>query len=270
MGDQSVTRKLAAILYADVDGYSRLTGADEEGTHKTLSEHLDLVTTSIENHKGRVVHFAGDAVLAEFDSLVDAVTCATVAQKELRDRNDQLPVDRKLQFRMGINLGDVIVDRDDIFGDGVNVAARLENIAEPGGIAVSGIVYQQVKNKVEYIFDDLGEHTVKNIAEPVSAYRIRIDPDDQLIRMANPIRRAVWRGAAIAAAIILVLEVAAYGTWYQFIREPSPVELVRKASAEAQARLTLNPLPKEINTNGINYRPVWAQSLNPMDMIVSG
>ena len=147
---------------------------------------------------------------------------------------------------MEINLGDVIVDRNDIFGEGVNVAARLENIAEPGGIAVSGSVFQQAKNKVEYIFDDLGEHTVKNIAEPVGAYRIRIDPNDQPIRKANPIRRAVWRGAGIAAAIILVLEVAAFGTWYQFIREPSPVELARKVSAEAQARLTLNPLPKEI------------------------
>lgn len=243
---KGVTRKLTAILYADVEGYSRLTGADEEGTHKTLNEHLDLVTSGIESHRGRVVHFAGDAVLADFDSVVDAITCATEVQKQLRTRNEKFPNGRKLEFRMGINLGDVIIDRNDIYGEDVNVAARLESIAEPGGIVVSGNLYQQVKNKVDYVFDDLGAHAFKNIAEPVTAYRVRIDPDDKSLSISDPIRRARWKAAGLAVAIILIVEAVALGAWYQFIREPSPAELARKTSAEAKARLALKQIPIDL------------------------
>jgi len=171
MAQGTITRKLAAILYADVAGYSRLTGADEEGTHRTLDAYLDAFTASIKSHDGRVVHYAGDAVLAEFTSVVAALTSAAAVQRELEARNRDHPDDRKLRFRIGINLGEVIVDRDDIYGDGVNIAARLESLAEPGGICISGSVHDQVKGKLDLEFEDLGEQTVKNIAVPVRVWR---------------------------------------------------------------------------------------------------
>ena len=137
MASDQYERRLAAILYADVAGYSRLTGLDETGTHKILSACLDAFTDLIETYGGKVVHFAGDAILAEFRTVADAVSCAIAVQEDLRSRNAEYPEDRRIQFRIGINLGDVIVDRDDIFGDGVNVAARLESLAQPGGICIS-------------------------------------------------------------------------------------------------------------------------------------
>ena len=175
MAQETVKRKLAAILYADVAGYSRLTGEDEEGTHETLSASLDAITASIEGHGGRVVHFAGDAVLADFASVVTALTCAVEIQRELKARNADVPDERKLQFRIGINLGDIIVDRNDIYGDGVNIAARLESLADAGGICISGPAYDQVKRKLNLRYEDLGEQTVKNIAEPVRTYRVRLE-----------------------------------------------------------------------------------------------
>ena len=135
--EEKIPRKLAAILYADVAGYGRLTGEDEEGTHRVLSEYLDLFTASIEGYEGRVVHFAGDAILAEFPGVSQALTCAAAVQRDLQARNAALPDERRVRFRTGVNLGEVIVDRDDLYGDGVNVAARLEALAEPGGICVS-------------------------------------------------------------------------------------------------------------------------------------
>ena len=251
--DPKLTRKLAAILYADVDGYSRLTGTDEEGTHNTLGRHLDIVTDTIQAHRGRVVHFAGDAVLAEFDSVVDAVTCAMTAQSELKKNNDNLPDEKKLQFRMGINLGDVIVDRNDIYGEGVNIAARLENIAEPGGIAISESIYQQVKNKVDYIFDDLGDHIVKNIADPVSTYRIRIDPNDEPVKRVDPVKRALWRGIAATAVLIIGVELITFGVWHQFFKPIDPETLALKRKQEYEARLTVQPLPASL-TPGTKFR----------------
>lgn len=168
-----VTRKLTAILYADVAGYSRLTGADEEGTHKALSNHLDTMTEAIERHGGRVVHYAGDAVLADFGSVVSAVGCAVQVQSELALRNANSKDALKLEFRIGINLGEVIVDRDDIYGDGVNIAARLESLADPGGICVSASVFDQVKGKLDLGFEDMGLQKMKNIAEPVRAYAVK-------------------------------------------------------------------------------------------------
>jgi TolB-like protein/class 3 adenylate cyclase len=169
----TLPRKLAAILYADVAAYSRLTGKDEEGTHRQLSRYLDLISSKVEACQGRVVHYAGDAVLADFASVTTAVDCAVDIQEELADRNSLIPDDRKVQFRMGINLGDVIVDRDDIYGDGVNIAARLESLARPGGICVSGSVYEQVRKRTDLAFEDMGEHSVKNIEAPVHIYAIK-------------------------------------------------------------------------------------------------
>ncbi len=167
-------RKLAAILYADVAGYSRLTGEDEEGTHRKLSEYLDLISGVIEQHQGKVVHYAGDAVLADFSTVTDALTCATSIQNELSDRNRDLPDGRKVQFRIGINLGEVIVDRDDIYGDGVNVAARLESLADAGGVCISDAVRSAIGNKLPLDYEFMGEQSVKNIKEPIRAYQVRL------------------------------------------------------------------------------------------------
>ena len=135
--EERLPRRLAAILYADVAGYSRLTGEDEDATHRSLSEYLDLISSTVDQHRGRVMHYAGDAVLAKFDAVIDALSGAVAIQNALQVRNRELPDERKVQFRIGINLGDVIEDREDIYGDGVNVAARLESLADPGGICIS-------------------------------------------------------------------------------------------------------------------------------------
>jgi len=172
-------RKLAAILYADVAGYSRLTGEDEEGTHRRLSEYLDLIRDAIEGHQGRVVHYAGDAVLADFGTVTEALACSTSIQRELASRNQDLPDERKLQFRIGVNLGEVIVDRDDIYGDGVNVAARLEGLAEPSGICISDSVRTAVGKKLDLSYEFMGEQKVKNIEEPVRAYRVIVKGEEK-------------------------------------------------------------------------------------------
>ena len=160
-------------MYADVAGYSRLTGADEDATHRKLSECLDLISTIIERHRGRVMHYAGDAVLSMFEAVVDALSCAAAIQEDLRTRSESLPEDRRLEFRIGLNLGDVIEDRGDIYGDGVNIAARLESLAEPGGICISGTVHDAIGNKLAVQYEYMGEQQVKNIEKPVRAYRVQ-------------------------------------------------------------------------------------------------
>jgi len=169
-------RKLASILYADVAEYSRLTEEDDEGTHRALGQYLDVITSLVADHSGRVVHYAGDAVLADFGTAVDAIVCAVHVQRELGERNSSLPDRRKVQFRIGVNLGDVIEDRGDIYGDGVNVAARLESIAEPGGICVSDAVRTSVGERLEFSFQDMGEQHVKNIVHPIRVWRIVLKP----------------------------------------------------------------------------------------------
>jgi adenylate cyclase len=164
-------RRLTAILAADVAGYSRLMGADEEGTHERLKAHLrELVEPKIREHRGRIVKNTGDGLLAEFFSVVDAVRCAAEIQRAMIDREPEVPDERRIRFRIGVNLGDVIAEENDIFGDGVNVAARLEALAEPGGICVSGTVRDQIRDKLPYSFEDRGEQSVKNIARPVRVY----------------------------------------------------------------------------------------------------
>jgi adenylate cyclase len=164
--------KLAAILYADVAGYSRLTGEDEEGTHRTLSAYLDAIAGAVEAYHGKVLHYAGDAVLADFDTVSDALICAAVVQQDLERRNRELAENRRVRFRIGVNLGEVIADRGEIYGDGVNVAARLESLAEPGGVCVSGTVRDAVGDKLPLDYTFLGEQKVKNIENPVRAYRV--------------------------------------------------------------------------------------------------
>ncbi len=164
-------RKLTAILSADVEGYSRLMGEDEEETIRTLTYYRQLMATPIQGHRGRVVDSPGDNLLAEFGSVVDAVQCAVVIQITLRAENANLPQNRRMEFRVGINLGDVMVEGERIYGDGVNIAARMEGLAEGGGICISGVVFDQTKGKVSVNFEDLGPQQVKNIAEPIRAYR---------------------------------------------------------------------------------------------------
>ena len=175
--EKPLERKLAAIFYGDVAGYSRLTGQDEEGTHRILGAYLDAITDAIEKHNGKVVHFAGDAVLADFSVVKDALSCAVGAQRDIKIRNREFSDDRKLEFRIGVNIGDVIVDRNDIYGDGVNIAARLESLADSGGVCISGAVHDAVRGKLELDFEFLGEKRVKNIAEPVRAYRVIIETE---------------------------------------------------------------------------------------------
>src|SRR5262245_62198982 len=165
-----VGRRLAAIVAAHVAGYSRLMGLDEVGNARTLREHRKVTDALVAKHGGRLVKSTGDGVLLEFPSVVDAVECAVAVQAMMAQRNEGVPVDRRMLFRIGINLGDILIEGEDILGDGVNVAARLEGIAEPGGICVSSSAYDQVRGKVPVEFTDLGEQNLKDIARPVRAY----------------------------------------------------------------------------------------------------
>src|SRR3984893_18640800 len=175
MGEGRVERRLAAILAVDVAGYSRLMGADEEGTHERLKAHFaELVHPKVAEHRGRVVKNTGDGLLSEFPSVVDAVRCALEVQREMIARNAATPAGHRIEFRMGINVGDIIIEASDIYGDGVNIAARLEALAEPGGVCLSAAAHEQVRDRLDLAFDDLGEQQVKNIARPVRTYRVAL------------------------------------------------------------------------------------------------
>ena len=175
MATQDFKRKLTAILSADVKGYSRLMGEDEEATVRTITTYREVIGSVVQKHRGRVVDSPGDNILAEFASVVDAVRGAVEIQEELKSRNAELAENRRMEFRIGINLGDVIHEEERIYGDGVNVAARVESLADPGGICISRSAYDQVKKKLTLGYEYLGEHTVKNITEPVRVYRVRLD-----------------------------------------------------------------------------------------------
>ncbi len=246
-GEASPQRKLAAILSADVAGYSRLMGVDEAGTHERLMAHRALVEGAVAAHRGRVVGTAGDSVLADFPSVVQALSAAVAAQRALGEANQGLDSERRLEFRVGINLGDVIVEGDDIFGDGVNVAARLEALAAPGGICVSDKVYEEVKNKLDLRFDDRGAHRVKNIAEPIHVYAV--DTEGVAIRPpagAASRSRRLW-GVAAAAAVAL----AVWALWFSGSEHrrpttrPDPAESSATARSDAIARAAIAVLPFE-------------------------
>jgi adenylate cyclase len=177
MASEGFKRKLTAILSADVKGYSRLMGEDEAATVRIITAYRETMTRLIQQHRGRVVDSPGDNLLAEFASVVDAVQCAVEIQEVLKIKNAELPEDRRMQFRIGINLGDVIEEGERIYGDGVNIAARVEGLAEGGGVCITGIVYDSIKNKLPLKYDFLGDHAVKNISEPVRLYRVQVDPE---------------------------------------------------------------------------------------------
>jgi len=214
LATERVERRLAAILAADVAGYSRLMGEDEEGTHQRLKEHLaELVDPKITEHRGRIVKTTGDGLLAEFASVVDAVRCAGEIQGAMAHRDLDLAEGRRLRFRIGVNLGDVIADGDDIYGDGVNIAARLEGLAASGGICVSGTVLDHVGDRLPYAFEDMGEQTVKNIARPVRAYALRCEGPAASSRLEIPQRPSRFGRAVIGAAAAMVLVVACLAWW---------------------------------------------------------
>ena len=229
-------RRLTAILSADVEGYSRLMREDEEATVRTITSFRTAMTHLIEQYRGRVVDSPGDNVLAEFTSVVDSVNCGVEIQRELAGRNTELPENRRMQFRIGINLGDVLEEGKRIYGDGVNIAARMEGLAEAGDICISGTVHDAIENKIGLEYESLGEHQVKNIDKPVRAYRVLSFPGAAAHRVVKA-KRAVdtkWRNAIIAIAAVVVAG-AAFAAWNFYGRAPK----IEPASKEKMAY----PLP---------------------------
>ena len=217
-------RRLAAIVAADISGYSRLMTMDEEGTHARVKRHRrELIDPTIIEYHGRLVKSTGDGFLAMFDSPVEAVRCAIVIQQSMVGRNAALPREQWIQYRIGVNLGDVIVEPDDIYGDGVNIAARLEGIADPGDVFISGGVYEQVKHKLVCGYQSLGDRQVKNITDPVRVYRVL--PDPAAVVKARPMPGLAF--AVILFACTVASAAAATATWYFFVWQPKHVSAER-------------------------------------------
>ncbi len=231
MAEQSVTRRLAAILAADMVGYSRLMEVDEAGTiARQKAYRAELIDPKIAEHHGRIVKTTGDGLLVEFASVVDAVACAVATQRALVEREADVPEERRIQYRIGVNLGDIVIDDDDILGDGVNIAARLEGLAEPGGICISGTTYDQLKRKVDVGYEFLGEQQVKNIAVPVPVYRVLLDPAEAgKVIVAKRSAPTWWRWAAGSAGVLLVLVVAALVWWQPWVARVEPAAVAKMA-----------------------------------------
>src|SRR5512139_747197 len=205
MTPEGITRRLIAILSADVKDYTRLMSQDDVGTIRTLAAYKEAMETLIRRYRGQVVDATGDNILARFDSVLDAVNCAAEMQRDLAERNAELPYDRRMEFRMGISLGDVVEEEGRIYGDGVNIAARLQALAEGGGICISGMVHDAVKGKVGFEYEDLGEQTLKNIAKPVRVHRLLSHPGAAAHRVKeakNALRRK-WQWIALAAGVLV-------------------------------------------------------------------
>ena len=236
MADEGFKRKLAAILSADVEGYSRLMDDDEEATVRTLTSYRTAITDLTQQFRGRIVDTPGDNILADFTSVVDAVNCAVEIQRDLAERNAELPYNRKMQFRIGVNLGDVIDEDGRIYGDGVNIAARVESLADAGGICISGRAHDQVENKLGLEYEDLGKHEVKNISRPIQVYRVLSYPGAAAHRVvqAKETLGRKWRKIGLASALIVIVAVA-LGIYQFYMRRPS----VEPASVDKMAY----PLP---------------------------
>ena len=233
---EDVKRKLTAIFSADVQGYSRLMGDDEKATVETITAYRQVMTGLIERHRGRVVDAKGDNVLAEFSSVVDAIRCAVEIQKELAIRNADLPEHRRMAFRIGINLGDVIEKDDTIYGDGVNIAARLESLADGGGICISGSAFDQVGKKLPLGYEYLGEQSVKNIDKPIRVYKVRTEPEAEGKVIGERPRLKVWHWTAIYGLAVLIIVAGVLAVWEFYVRPD-----VAPASVEKMA----HPLPTE-------------------------
>jgi len=239
MAEEGFKRKLTAILSADAVGYSRLMEDDEAATVRTLTSYREVITTLIKQHNGMVVDSPGDNLLAEFVSVVDAVQCAVSVQNEISARNEDLPENRKMQFRIGINLGDVIQEGERIYGDGVNIAARLESLADPGGICISKTAFDQIERKLPYGYEFIGDQTVKNISKPVGAYRVMLEPRVTVagIKDKEP-ADPMWRrkGVLVGAMAVLVV-IIGFSLWNFYLRAPE----IEPASVEKMAF----PLPEK-------------------------
>jgi len=236
------TRRLAAILAADVAGYSRLMGADEQGTFDRLRAlHREFIEPKVSEHHGRIVKTTGDGMLVEFSSVVDAVRCGAEIQRAMVDCNAETTEDKRITFRIGVNLGDVIADGDDIFGDGVNIAARLEGLAEPGGICISRTVRDHIGDRLPYTFDDLGEQGVKNIAQPVHAYALSAAAVACLPEVTVPLRAPSppsrpnnLRLAAFVASAVALIAIGISVWWVWPKGNSSAVPVQATAATEVQ------------------------------------
>jgi class 3 adenylate cyclase len=285
MTTQAVKRKLTAILSADVKGYSRLMGKDETGTLQTLNTYKEVMANLIQHHHGRVVDAPGDNLLAEFASVVDAVQCAVEIQKELKVRNDKLPINRRMEFRIGVNLGDVVEEEDKIFGDGVNIAARMESLADGGGISISKIVYDQVKNKLTLRYGYLGKQAVKNIAEPVQVYRVVMEPE-AIVSTVSRWKRAglnYWKRIHPVFKVLIALVAAANVVWqfYPHLRPSRPsvegiskekmaLSLPDKPSIAVLPFVNMSEDPKqEFFSDGITEDIITALSKVPMLFVIA-
>jgi adenylate cyclase len=230
MADENYRRKLTTILSADVAGYSRLMGDNEFATVSTLKSYRELIFEKVQAFNGRVVDSPGDNILSEFRSIVDAVSCAVAIQEGLRVQNEKLPENRKMNFRIGVNLGDVIQDGNRIYGDGVNIAARMEGLADPGGVAISGTAFDNLRNKLDCGYQFSGEHSVKNIANPVWVYKILTSPEcaGKVLgekRFLGRMSRRVAMSAILVSAIIIGGLVSYYIYLHQSGRiEPASIE----------------------------------------------
>ena len=246
MTKESLKRKLTAILSADVEGYGRLMGEDEFNTIRTLTAYKEAMTSTIKQHRGRVVDAPGDNLLAEFASVVDAVECAVEIQRELADRNEELPEERKMVFRIGVNLGDVVEEDDRIYGDGVNIAARLEAVCEGGGVCISGTAFEHVGNKLDLEFEDLGDHEVKNITKPVRVYRVLSHPGTAAHRVIKA-KKAVaktWTKVLVFTVAVFLVVAAAVTVWHYFYRYPTfEAALVEKMAYPLPDKPSIAVLP---------------------------
>jgi adenylate cyclase len=236
MTDEGFKRKLAAIFSADVVGYSRLMEDDEEATIQTLNAYRKSISTLIQQHRGRLVDVTGDNLMAEFSSVVDAVGCAVEMQKEMSERNAELPRNRQMLFRIGVNLGDIVKEENRIYGDGVNIAARLEALAEAGGICISRTAHDQVKKKLELGYEYLGEHSFKNISEPVHVYKVLMEPEAAGKVIGE--KRKEKQRITVAVVIFLLIGLGGLAGWYLYIEQTKRIET---ASAEKMAF----PLPNK-------------------------
>jgi len=281
MTTEGFKRKLTAILSADVKGYSRLMGEDEAQTVKTITAYREVMSTLIKQHRGRVIDSPGDNLLAEFASVVDAVQCAVAVQKEFHARNAELPENRRMVFRIGINLGDVIQEGDRIYGDGVNIAARLESLADPGGICVSKTAFDQIETKLPLGYEYLGDQTVKNIAKPVGAYRVLMEPR---VTVAGEKEKAkavpLWQRKAILAGAVAVLVLVVAALIWNFYFRPPPMEVasVEKMSFPLPEKPSIAVLPfvnmsgdpeQEYFSDGITEEIITALSKTPKMLVIA-
>src|SRR5210317_2497211 len=251
MAAEGFKRKLTAILSADVIGYSRLMREDEEATVRDIASHRVLISDIIQQHHGRVVDSPGDNILAEFASVVDAVNGAVKIQEEIKKSNRDIPEDRRMEFRIGINLGDVIEEDGRIYGDGVNIAARVEGLSAAEGISISGTVYEHIKDKLSLGYNYLGEQNVKNIPEPVRVYRLLTEPEDagRMIGEKKP-KTMKWRWVTSGAIALIILVVGAIIIWHYYFRAQIESASLEKMAFPLPDKPSIAVLPFE-NISGV-------------------